>query len=102
MCLAAAIPFSFATWQALLNNFAIERAAFTGANMGLLQRIREIPGFLAFGVILVLLLVREQQLFYWIMVLLAAGTAASGCSPSVLGLYVSTVLVVVGLHYLDN
>ncbi len=102
MCLAAAIPFSFATWQALLNNFAIERAAFTGANMGLLQSIREIPGFLAFGVILVLLLVREQQLFYWMIVLLAAGTAATGFFPSVLGLYVTTVLMSLGFHYQET
>jgi len=102
MCLAAAIPFSFATWQALLNNFAIERAAFTGADMGLLQSIREIPGFLAVGVILVLLLVREQQLFYWMIVLLAAGTAATGFFPSVLGLYVTTVLMSLGFHYQET
>ena len=41
---AAAAPLSFSTWQALLNNFAIERAAFTGAEMGILQSLREVPG----------------------------------------------------------
>ena len=35
--MAGAVPMSFATWQALLNNFAIERAAFSGADMGVLQ-----------------------------------------------------------------
>ncbi len=102
MCLAAAIPFSFATWQALLNNFAIERAAFTGAEMGLLQSIREIPGFLAFGVVLVLLLVREQRLFYWMVALMAVGTAATGYFPSVLGLYLTTVLMSLGFHYQET
>jgi len=102
MCLAAAIPFSFATWQALLNNFAIERAAFTGAEMGLLQSIREIPGFLAFGVVLVLLLAREQRLFYWMIVLLAAGTAVTGFFPSVWGLYVTTLLMSLGFHYQET
>ena len=37
LLMAAAAPLSFATWMALLNNFAIERAAFTGAEMGVLQ-----------------------------------------------------------------
>ena len=48
--MAAAVPLSFATWQALLNNFAIERAAFSGAEIGILQSLREVPGFLAFFV----------------------------------------------------
>jgi len=51
---AAAVPLSFATWQALLNNFAIERAAFGGAEMGILQSLREVPGFLAFLVVFLL------------------------------------------------
>ena len=46
----------FAVWQALLNNFVIEKAQFTGAEIGMLQSLREIPGFLAFTAIFVLLL----------------------------------------------
>ncbi|MBM1004307.1 MAG: MFS transporter, partial [Desulfofustis sp. PB-SRB1] len=42
------MPLSFGTWQALLNNFTIERAAFTGVEIGMLQSLREIPGFLSF------------------------------------------------------
>ena len=40
--MAAAVPLSFASWQTLLNNFAIEQAAFTGAEMGILQGLREV------------------------------------------------------------
>ncbi len=36
---------TFAGWMAMLNNFAIEAANFNGANMGMLQSLREIPGF---------------------------------------------------------
>ena len=54
--MAAAVPLSFATWQSLLNNFAIERIAFTGAEMGVLQSLREVPGFLAFTFIFILLI----------------------------------------------
>jgi len=53
--LAAAfiMPLTFSVWQALLNNFVIERAAFTGAEIGILQSLREIPGFLAFSAVFV-------------------------------------------------
>ena len=51
--MAAAMPLSFAVWSALLNNFVIERAGFTGVEIGWLHSVREIPGFLAIGVIVV-------------------------------------------------
>ncbi len=96
---AAASPLSFSTWQALLNNFAIERAAFTGAEIGILQSLREVPGFLAFAVVFVLLIVREQNLAYLSLVLLGLGTAVTGFFPSVAGLYVTTVVMSLGFHY---
>ncbi len=42
------VPIAFSSWMALLNNFVVERANFDGADIGLLQSVREIPGFLAF------------------------------------------------------
>jgi hypothetical protein len=83
--MASAVPLSFATWNNLINNFAIERAAFTGAEIGILQSLREIPGFLAFAVVAVLLLMREQSLALWSLLLLGIGTAATGYFPSVAG-----------------
>ena len=66
--LAAASPIAFAVWQTLLNNYVVEVAGFTGRDIGFLQSIREIPGFLAFTVEWVLLIVRQQRLAmeYWI------------------------------------
>ena len=64
LLMASAVPLSFATWQALLNNFAVERAAFTGAEIGILQSLREVPGFLAFAVVFLLLLMREQTIAF--------------------------------------
>ncbi len=60
--MAAAMPLAFGVWQALLNNFTIERAGFTGVEIGILQSLREIPGFLAFAVVFMLWLMREQTL----------------------------------------
>ena len=100
--MAAAVPLSFATWQALLNNFAIERAAFTGAEIGILQSLREIPGFLAFTVVFALLVIKEQWLAYLALATLAIGTALTGWFPSVLGLYCTTVVMSVGFHYYET
>ncbi|MEL6934816.1 MAG: MFS transporter, partial [Pseudomonadota bacterium] len=60
--MAAAMPIAFSTWLALLNNFVIEAAQFDGSDIGWLHTVREIPGFLAIGVIFVLLVMREQVL----------------------------------------
>ena len=99
---AAAVPLSFATWQALLNNFAIERVAFTGAEMGMLQSLREVPGFLAFLVVFLLFLCREQTIAYVSLLLLGVGTLVTGWFPSVIGLYVTTVVMSLGFHYFET
>jgi hypothetical protein len=100
--MAGAVPLSFATWQALLNNFAIERADFTGAEIGMLQSLREIPGFLAFAVVFLLLLVREQRLALVSLFLLGVGTAVTGFFPSIVGLYITTVVMSLGYHYYET
>ena len=99
LLMAGAVPLSFATWQALLNNFALESAAFTGAEIGMLQSLREIPGFLAFTIVFVLLLFREQTLAYVALALLGIGTAITGLFPTVIGLYCTTILMSLGYHY---
>ncbi len=58
--MAFAMPIAFSVWLALLNNFVVEAANFDGVDIGLLHAIREIPGFLAVGVIAVIIFVREQ------------------------------------------
>ncbi len=100
--LAAASPIAFAVWQTLLNNYVVEVAGFTGRDIGFLQSIREIPGFLAFTVVWVLLIVRQQRLAIVSLILLGLGTAATGVFSSILGLYVTTVLMSVGFHYLET
>jgi len=102
MLMAAGVPLSFATWRALLNNFAIEVAHFDGASMGILQSIREIPGFLALGVVVVLLWMREQTLAIFSLALLGLGTALTGFFPTLLGLSCTTLLMSLGFHYYET
>lgn len=102
MIMAAAMHFSFATWQALLNNFAVDRVAFSGAEIGILQSIREIPGFLAFAAIFLLFIMREQVLALVSLALLAIGTAATGFFPTEIGFYATTLLMSLGFHYWET
>jgi hypothetical protein len=99
---SAAVPLSFATWQALINNFAIEQVGFTGIEIGILQSLREIPGFIAFGVIFLLLIMREQTVAFLALLALGIGTAITGYLPSILGLYFTTVLMSLGYHYAET
>ena len=100
--MAAAVPLSFSTWRALLNNFAIEQASFTGIEMGTLQSLREVPGFMAFAAVFLLLLMREKTLATLSLILLGIGTALTGFIPSVMGLYFTTVLMSIGFHYAET
>ena len=100
--LAAAMPLSFATWSALLNNFVIEVAAFSGKEIGWLHTVREIPGFLAIGVIALLLVFREQVLAVVALVLLGVASAVTAWFPSFSGLLVTTLLSSIGFHYFET
>ena len=102
LLMAGAVPLSFATWQALLNNFAIERATFSGAEIGILQSLREVPGFLAFTVVFLLFFLREQHIALISLILLGIGTALTGFFPTVIGLYLTTVVMSVGFHYFET
>jgi len=93
---------TFAGWMALLNNFAIEAAQFTGANMGMLQSLREIPGLLAFTAVFVLLVLKEQTFALISLCLLSIGVAVTGLFPSIYGLYATTVLMSIGFHKIET
>lgn len=93
---------SFSAWMSLLNNFTVEVAAFDGSQIGILQSIREIPGLLAFTVLLVLAFIAQQKLVYLSIMLLGLGTAATGFFPTPIGLYITTVIMSIGFHYLET
>jgi len=100
MTIGAAI--SWAVWLNLLNNFAIEKIDFTGAEIGVLQSLREIPGFLAFTVILVLAFIREQKLAYISLVILGIGVMLTGLVQTNMTFYLATIVMSVGFHYFET
>ncbi|THD85030.1 MFS transporter [Aliigemmobacter aestuarii] len=100
--MAAAMPIAFNSWSALLNNFVIEAAGFTGVEIGWLHTVREIPGFLAIGVIFLILFIREQVLGVVSLFLLGVATAVTAWFPSFGGLLVVTLLSSIGFHYYET
>ena len=100
--MALAMPIAFNTWAALLNNFVIEEAGFDGADIGLLHTIREIPGFLAIGVIAIIIFVREQVLGLVSLVLLGVATAVTAYFPTLGGILTLTMLSSIGFHYYET
>ena len=100
--MAVAMPISFYTWYALLNNFVIEVASFDGRDIGLLHTIREIPGFLAVGVIAIIIFVREQVLGMVSLVMLGVATALTAQFPHLAGIMILTFIGSVGFHYFET
>lgn len=99
---ALTMPIAFYTWYALLNNFVIDVAGFDGADIGLLHTVREIPGFLAIGVIAIILFVREQVLGMVSLALLGVATAFTAWFPSLGGILTLTMLSSIGFHYYET
>jgi hypothetical protein len=100
--MAAAMPIAFSTWSALLNNFVIEVVGFDGSDIGWLHTVREIPGFLAIGVLAVLMVMREQVLGIVALVLLGFATALTAMFPYMGGILTLTMLSSIGFHYYET
>lgn len=100
--MAAAMPFCFEVWFALLNNFMVEVAKFDGQGAGILHSVREIPGFLSFAVIFLLIFIREQLLGVLSLLLLGMASAITAWFPDFFGLLAITFLASVGFHYYET
>ena len=89
------------SWLTLFNNFAVEVVALKGSQIGIIQSIREIPGFLALLTVYALLIIKEHRLSALAIIILGLGMAVSGMLPSFSGLIFSTLIMSFGFHYFD-
>ena len=99
--MSIAMPIAFNAWSAMLNNFVVEKAAFTGVEIGILQSLREVPGFLSFTLVFVLLIIKEQTFAVFSLALLGLGVCLTGFFPTIYGLYFTTILMSTGFHYFE-
>jgi predicted MFS family arabinose efflux permease len=90
------------TWRTLFNNFAVDIAHLQGNHIGMIQAIRELPGFLALLAIYVILIIKEHKLSALSILILGAGVALTGIFPSYAGLLITTLIMSFGFHYYET
>ena len=89
-------------WITLFNNFAVEVAGLEGDSIGIIQSVREIPGFLALLAVFVILFIKEHRLSALSILFLGVGLAVTGLFPSFAGLTLTTLVMSFGFHYYET
>jgi len=89
-------------WRTIFNNFAVETAHLNGFNIGVIQSVREVPGFLALLVIYILLFISEHRLASLSIILLGVGIGMTGFLPTFQGVIFTTILMSFGFHYYET
>ncbi len=90
------------TWMTLFNNFAVDIAGLDGHHIGIIQSVREIPGFLALLAVFVIMFIKEYRLSALSIFILGVGIALTGLFPSYLGLLITTLVMSFGFHYFET
>ncbi len=102
MVLTIASMAGLQTWRTLFNNFAVEVAHLQGSHIGIIQGVREIPGFLALLAIFVLRLIPEHKLSALSILILGIGVGLTGFFPSFVGIMITTLIMSFGFHYYET
>lgn len=89
-------------WRTLFDNFAVNIVNLDGSHIGIIQSVRELPGFLALLVVYVLLLVKEHKLSALSVLVLGIGVTLTGMLPSFYGLIFTTLIMSFGFHYFET
>jgi MFS family permease len=102
LLLAVAMSIGFQAWRTLFNNFAVEEAGINGLQAGVIQSVREIPGFLALLVVFLLYFIKEHALAALSVAIMGVGVFLTGLFPNYGGLVVTTLLMSIGFHYFET
>ncbi|MGD9135562.1 MAG: MFS transporter [Desulfobacterales bacterium] len=89
-------------WFTLFNNFAVDVAGLDGHHVGMIQSIREIPGFLSLLAVFVIMFIKEFRLSALSVFILGLGLAMTGLFPSYFGLIMTTLIMSFGFHYYET
>lgn len=102
LLLMVAMTIGFQSWRTLMNNFAVDEIGITGFQIGVIQSVREIPGFLALLVVFLLYIFKEHKFAAFNIILLGVGVVATGLFPSYYGLIITTLIMSTGFHYYET
>lgn len=102
MVLTISSTIGLQAWITLFNNFAVETVGLTGKEVGVIQSVREIPGFLTLLAIFVMLVIKEHRLSALSVLFLGVGLGITGLFPSYAGLMITTLIMSFGFHYYET
>ncbi|WP_353119742.1 MFS transporter [Nitratidesulfovibrio sp.] len=89
-------------WVILFDNFLVNSVGLTAYHAGILQSVREVPGFLSLLAVFALLVMHECRLAVLSVVCLGVGVFITGLWPSFTGLVVTTLVSSLGYHYFET
>lgn len=93
------LAFGQRIWEAVFNNFAVERIGVGPEAIGWIQSARELPGLLAILVAFLALVLSEFRIMALSVVLLGVGIVLTGFSTTVPTLLVATMVMSFGFHF---
>ncbi len=100
--LVSASAFGFQGWQTLFNNFAVDTIGLNSVHVGVIQSVKEVPGFLTFLAVFILLVIAEHRFAALAVVILGIGSVLAGMFPSFSGLLLTTLTLSLGFHYFET
>ena len=92
---------AFLGWTALYTNFAVEMVGLDGAQNGIVQAVREIPGLLSIGVVALLLVMNEVSLTSLAILVCGLGVIITGWFPTFEWQIFWTLVLSFGFHYFE-
>ena len=102
LVLSIAAAVGFQGWRTLYNNFAVNEVGIEGWQNGIIQSVREVPGFLSMLAVFVLLVMREHRLAAVSVLVVGLGVMLTGLLPSFGGLIVTTFIMSTGFHFFET
>ena len=102
MVLTISSTIGLQAWTTLFNNFAVEQVGLTGNQVGVIQSVREIPGFLTLLAVFFMLIIKEHRLSALSILFLGVGLGITGIFPSYAGLMTTTLIMSFGFHYYET
>jgi len=100
--LVMASAIGYQGWQTLFNNFAVDTIGLNSLQVGAIQSVKEIPGFLTFFAVFILLIVAEHRFAALSIIILGIGNIMVGIFPSFSGLLMTTLTLSIGFHYFET
>lgn len=102
LLLTLGIAIGFQGWSTMLINFSVEEVGLDAARNGLVQSVRELPGLLTVGAVVLLLFMKERNLAFTAAVVSAVGVMATGHFPTLTGLICTALVASFGFHYFEG